>query len=468
MAPRRKRDRISAVFRPKHPYLPGTEILRQIDIDAVAGELDLEASGDADGRAGTPPADGRSLSLKEREIVGRLRSLWETTIQGARRAHDAYRGRFASLTADSEVEELLGDPKAVAVMLRQASRDERDRLVLDHARVRETRSELERFKRREGIERPPVEDQHIVTKVTLLAFAALAELVVNTSIFAGGDEFGFVGAVTKVVVIPIVNIGGCWLWTYWLARNILARPLWRKAAGVFGIALAGAWLVCLNLAVAHWRDAAASAMNFDAAQFSLDQALRQPFHLRSFQSWGLFLIGCFAGAVAIFEGWNWTDPYPGYGRRSRHARLAADLWTDDRLAAIDRLHQLAEDNIGALKEAQRRAELATAERPDLAAKVAGLDEDLRAYAEHLRFVGDELVLRYRQANSRARPGESPPQFRQPLDFVFEAPSLAPLSSAPGQRIAGRLSRATQEITQALDAACSSIPLMSELDQEAPR
>jgi hypothetical protein len=209
-------------------------------------------------------------------------------------------------------------------------------------------------------------------------------------------------------------------------------------------------------------------MNIDAAQFSLENALRQPFHLRSFQSWGLFMVGCFAGVVAIFEGWNWTDPHPGYGRRAKQARGAAELWGADRQSAIDRLHLLAEESIAALKDAQRRAELAMAERPDLAAKVASLDEDLRAYGDHLRYVGDELTQRYRQANVRARGGDAPPQFQRPLEFALEAPSLSPLSASPGRTVTGRLSRAIHEITQALDAACSQIPLMTELDAEAAR
>jgi hypothetical protein len=461
-----KRNSFLAAFQPRHVYLPGTDFFRRVDVDVLAARLNLDARGAADGEAGAPRSDSPGLTASEREIDGELRRIWDEAAAGARRAHDAYRGRLASLTAEGDIDTLFAQPKSAAVTLRETAREERDRLVSDYETVRASRAELERFRRHEGLTRPPREEQSAMVKAAFLAAAALVELIVNTSIFAGGDEFGFAGAITKVLLIPIVNIGGCWLFTHWLARQILARSAWRKLVGVLGIGLVGVWLLGLNLGVAHWRDSADALLNLDAAQSSLDAAVRDPLRLKSFQSWGLFLVGCFAGAVAIYEGWMWRDPHPGYADRAGQARRALEAWRSIREAAIDRLQLIADRHVTALEDAQRRVEQATAERPALAGKAESLAQDLALYADHLRHIGGELVARYRAANLGARTGPAPVAFEKPVEFVFAPPDLAALSPARSRSLAGRLARAMNEINAALAEACASLPSASELETGA--
>ena len=312
------RNLTALIFRPRHDYLPGAEILRQIDVDALAERLEIEARGEADGRAERPGETDRGRTSAEADIQGALRDIWDETLKGAKRAQEGLRGRFASLTAETELDSLLAEPAAVGLALREVAREERDRLLSQHAVVREAADELSRFREREGLTRPVREPGSAVTKLALLAFAALVELIVNASIFAGGEEFrAALAAVTKVVVIPIANLGGCFVLTHWLARQVLARAPACKAVGVMGCVLTAAWLSGLNLAVAHWRDASGAPTSPQVADAALQALFSAPLRLRSFQSWGLFIVGCFAGVVAIWEGWSWWDPHPGYSRRAR-------------------------------------------------------------------------------------------------------------------------------------------------------
>lgn len=455
------------IFRPRHDYLPGTDILRQIDVDRLAARLDLDERGRRDGEAERPGATERSRTAAEADIQGALQEKWEETVAGAKRAHEGLRGRFAALTAETELDSLLAEPAAVALTLRETAREERDRLLFAFREVRETRAELERFKAAEGLPRPPRRGQHVLVKLAFLAFAALVELVVNASIFAGGEEFGLVGAIAKVVIIPIANIGGCFLWTHWLARQVLARGAGRKAIGVAGCLLTAAWLLGLNLAVAHWRDASGAVMTPDAASAAFAAAVAQPFHLRSFQSWGLFLIGGFAGAVAIWEGWNWRDPHPGYGRRAGESEAAVAAFRAQRDYAMERLRGEADAGANRLMEARRTAETSIAQRPGLAHTAAGLAEDLALYAGHVQRACDELATRYREANRRARATPAPAHFDEPLALALTLPALPPLKAPAAPRpIAGRLAQAIDAITEAHAQAARSIPALSELEAAA--
>jgi hypothetical protein len=464
-----RRDLASLIFRPRHDYLPGTDILRQIDVDGLAARLDLEARGQADGEAERPGAAERSRAAAEADIQGALQETWDETLAGAKRAHEGLRGRFASLTAETELDTLQAEPAAVALTLRETAREERDRLLFLARPIGEARADLEAFKAREGLTRPPRAGQHALVKLAALAFAALVELIVNASIFAGGEEFGLVGAIAKVVIIPIANIGGCFLWTHWLARQTLARSPARKAIGVIGCLVAAAWLLGLNLAVAHWRDAAGALMTGEAARAAFNGALAEPLHLRSFQSWGLFLIGCFAGAVAIWEGWNWHDPHPGYSRRAHQSEAAIAAFRAARDYAMERLRGEADAGANRLMEARRTAETSIAQRPALAHTAAGLAEDMGLFAAHLRRACDELATRYREANRRARQTPAPAHFDQPLALDLPLPALAPLEGGAGPGpLAGRLAKAIDIITRAHAQAARSIPALTELEGEAPR
>jgi len=462
-----RRDLVSMVFRPKHDYLPGTDLLRQVDVDELAAKLDLEERGKRDGEAERPGEAERSRTTAEADIQGALQEKWDESLKGAKRAHEGLRGRFASLTSETELDTLLAEPAAVALTLHEVAREERDRLLFSHQAVSEAGAELARFKAREGLSRPPREGQHVLVKLAILAFAALVELIVNASIFAGGEEYGLVGAITKVVVIPIANIGGCLLWTHWLARQVLARGPERKAIGVAGCLLTAAWLLGLNLAVAHWRDAAGAVMTPDAAERALGAAISYPLHLRSFQSWGLFLIGCFAGAVAIWEGWNWSDPHPGYSRRIRQRQAAMADFRNLRGYAMERLRSEADAGANRLGDAQRTAEMSIAQRPALAGTAASLADDVKLFAAHLGRVCDELTTRYREANSRARVTAAPAYFEAPLLLELPLPVLPPLSAPPVERpVAGRLAEAIDQITRAHADACATIPSLSELEEKA--
>jgi len=466
MARRKKRDPISAIFQQKHPYLPGTEILRQLDIDHLAEELDVDAQGAKDGADEVPPADGKTLALKEREIVGRLRQLWDETVEGAKRAYEGYRGRYASYTADTEIDSLLAEPGAVAVELREAAREDRARLTQDWEAVRLACADLTAFREREGITHAPRPSQKQAWKIAIIGVAALFEFLVNAAIFANGDAGGIFGAVLKVFVIPIANIGGAWLLTHWLARHVLSRSLILKAIGGLGCALALSWLLGLNLWVAHWREAAEAVLSADAVKASYESAVTHPFALHSYESWGLFLIGCAAGIVAIYEGWAWKEPHPGYGRRADHAQQLLDTWWALRREAIQRLDEIRQTNTERLADAQRRAEIAIAERPNIASAVQSLSEDLRLYADHMRYICEELGARYREANFRVRKGERPPQFDRPLVLALEVPALQMLDAGANHRpVAGRLSAAIEKITEAYSEACAVIPSADELQQD---
>ena len=85
---------LTGLFRPRHEYLPGTDLFLQIDVSKLAERLKLEERGEADGQAGFAPglAPGAANSV-ELLVRREINDVWQNAVQMGRRAEAALRGR---------------------------------------------------------------------------------------------------------------------------------------------------------------------------------------------------------------------------------------------------------------------------------------------------------------------------------------------------------------------------------------
>jgi len=74
--------------------------------------------------------------------------------------------------------------------------------------------------------------------------------------------------------------------------------------------------LALNLSFAHYRDLSVLGVS-DAEQKALSEMLQTPLVLRDVKSWWLGCVGVMFAIVALIDGFNWDDHYPGYGERAR-------------------------------------------------------------------------------------------------------------------------------------------------------
>jgi hypothetical protein len=460
---------IQRLFRPKHDYLPGTTVFRELDVDLIAREMDLESLGDRDGKAGVPAATSKRPSAVENEILRRVKGYWEEAAQGARRAHEAYSSRALSLGGTTDIDTVRGLPRSVASVLSQTARSAGDELSSLFNRWREADASFARFKAAEGIQRPVRLQKPMGVKLFWLIAGALLELAVNTSIFAAGDEFGIAGALLKVVAIPALNMGVTFILVLGVARHILRRPIIWKLVGSLGILLAISWAFTLNLAVAHWRDSLDAAMSIDAGRLALERIVSATFELNSVNSWLLFAIGCLAAGFAAYDATIWTDPFPGFAKHAEEEDEAAAAFQAARKEALEELARIADDANEKLREALRNAETYAARGPEFALRAQALAEDLRLYAEHLQSVAEDLTTRYREANQRARTTPAPGRFDEGVSLRLATVTLPPIKVfGGGAELNGMLASAMHEITVAHDAAASQIPTLTELSQGSPR
>jgi hypothetical protein len=458
---------LDRLFRPKHDYLPGTTIFRDIDIDLLTRELKLEELGERDGKGDLPHSDSQTETAAEKTIARQVRRYWDEAVQGARRAHETLSGRWTSLTSETEIDTLIGEPKAVSSTLLETARDDYAHLRSLHETVLAERKALEKFKARENLDRPLHQPKLPAFKWLIIVIAFAIELAINVSVFASGEEFGIAGALMKVIAIPVLNIGIAAALVFGLARNILRSSTGARIVGVLGMMATALWIFWFNLAIAHWRDSLAAAMSLEAGQLAVTSMLADPFHLISFNSWLLFGAGFAAGCLGAYDGWIWSDPYPGYARRVHALSAAESAYQHRRNWGVARLQSIAGSAIDQLRNAILKAETARARRPELASLAHGLQEDIAAYAGHLELVAEDLAIRYREANIRARSTAPPMRFDEPLTLGLAVPVLAPLGGGSQREVSGLLTSAIEQITTAKDSACARLPTLVEWSEAEP-
>jgi hypothetical protein len=462
------RNLVARLFRPRHDYLPGTTIFREIDVDTLASEMKLEEAGERDGQAEIPASKSVRTSGVENEILKRFRTYWDDAAKGARAAYESYASRAAALTTATDIDTLVGEPHSIVSALRESARSAQDTLRAGYDSYLEASAALALFKKSEGLDRPPKQPKTAGVRVLVLMVAVLIELAINISTFAAGDEFGLAGAALKVLAVPLLNIGGVFLLVFLIGRHIVRRKISAKLVGLLGLILATTWAFYLNLAVAHWRDSLGLAFSSDAGKMALDRVLHSTFELNDINSWVLFFAGCAAAIMGAIDAFIWHDPHPGY---TSHFMAKSDAAADyglDRDDALARLDEIAQDSIERLTDALRRAETNAARRPELAQRADALSEDLKTYRSTLTAAAEDLITRYREANQRARKTDPPQRFETPITLSLSTVTLPALAAAarPGE-VTGLLSSAMREISDGRSMAAESLPTLHERQADAP-
>ncbi|MEM5516414.1 hypothetical protein WNY37_05590 [Henriciella sp. AS95] len=403
------------VFRPRHDYIPGTQVFSAIDVDRIKDELNLGEKGRQDGAENVPPHDATSPSSTELEIRRRCDNWRGTTLEEARRALEIYSGRVKASSEGLEVAKLRTMAKRAGLALEQEATDEVALLIQPEREVKRKTEDFRRFKEDQGIERSPRPPLDLWKALTPVALVALLEIAANSYFFfEAGNDAGILGAALEAVLIPAINISICWLIVFWSVRQLWRREFLKKAIGLFGLAGFLGFATTFNLGVAHFRDAL-SSFDPDAAKAeALTTLLNGPFDLASMQSWVLFAIGFAVSVVTMVDALAFRDPIPSYSRYDAYRQEAQDEFNDKRAEAVEAIDEAFEAHTNELVATRQRIANAQSEAIEIQKRVEHLQSDLADYGNYLQATANELAAAYREQNVAVRTDPRPAHFDQPL------------------------------------------------------
>jgi hypothetical protein len=385
--------------------------LHPIDVEALTRELDLLGQARRLGAAGLPQADARTLAGPEAVLVQRVEKARQDYVdwavlrlgildqdiarQGAALA--LHRAREADHEFEREASALLGEREALLRDLREAAAGRRTELAAFAARHRLTRA----------ADYPGPTGRVLLAGVLVLM--VVVEGLANAFFFAAGVESGLLGGFVYAALFAAINVVLAYVLGKYAVRELAHVAPGRKALGAGALAFAVAAMVAIGLGIAHVRDALTAQLP-DATDAALRSLLAHPLTLSGIPSWGLFVISVLFAAFALVDGLKTDDPYPGYGRIARRARLAADDHEAELEDARAQLEAVKAARLAALDADLRRAQSALAVLESLIADKRATGTRLANAVRDADNALDALLRRFRTENELHRGGTPRPAY----------------------------------------------------------
>jgi len=335
-----------SVATPRHPDL------HPIDVAKLAQELRLKDEAKRLGSGGIPAADAVSLSGPEFAALQKVETYRQGYLDWAVARMNLLSMDLGKLNITAAVNRALHaseefERKAASLLSEQ---DAERKSLADSAQ--NAQEELQRFRETHGLRREArwPEGATAFMWLALVILMVLVEGALNAQFFAQGLDSGWLGGLSYAVVLAVLNVGFAYALGKWGVRYINhVRPL-GKAVGVLAILMALSLIGLIGLSTGHFRDAM-TAEAADPARVAFEALKHSPFELRDLLSWGLFGLSVGFGIVALFDGYKTDDPYPGYGKISRHAQQVVGDYDAELEELRAQLEELKDSELASLKGA---------------------------------------------------------------------------------------------------------------------
>ncbi|MGV0759420.1 hypothetical protein V6768_08945 [Tistrella mobilis] len=399
------------LHRPAHLNRASLQVFTELDVTRVATELRLEAEGRARGAREEPPSDSLVPDDIEARIAEQVAAQNSRAFETFEEQAHTYSERLAGLAFEERFNEIrLAAPECLSEFRAEAAKG-MDELHGLRRRVLEAEAERNAFRARHGIDRAA--RLHTPLRrglsVAVIALLLLVETIANGSFLAVGSQAGLLGGASQAFFFAALNIGVAFFLAFWGVSCLAHRSGAVKAVGVISLLIYLVLAVAINLALAHYREAAELVAE-GAGQEVMRRLGTAPVAMADIQSWVLFGIGLLFSALAFADGWQFRDPYPGYAGVQARLNAAHDAYMARKTALIDTLDDIRRDYGEKLGEVSRDLSERRKDYDTIISNRQRLQLLFEQAQVNLEAAGTALLRIYHTANQSARSTPPPERF----------------------------------------------------------
>ncbi len=395
---------------------PTTDVFPPINVDKIASDLRLEQAGSDRGAKDLPGPDDHGFDSVEHRIIDAIDALRHKGLDHYHQHQKVYAERLARASESRvEVETIAGDAETdfqAEVKIWNAIMANQRKMVSVAGTA------LERFYERNRIEGAAQDGSGWPKFLGLAAFMIVIESFGNGLLFREASMQGLLGGFVIAVAISVLNVGFASL-TGILARGFHHVRWLRRLLALIPVTVIGALICAVNLAAAHFRDAATG--NQDgmeaAARAALSELQVAPHVLDSLQSWLLVGLGLLIAIAAGWKAHGIDDPYPGFGRVWRQMTDARVGYAGELEKAVEHIVEARDEAVARLREESGAARDRIEEAFDSLAGQGSLRGRLSLFLELCDQRANHLLAIYRDANRAARTAEPPAHFAERFTFA---------------------------------------------------
>ena len=447
----------------------------RLDTGAWLRDNDIKEASRERGEKNQPPANAADLDdihLKIRSWVNQrgrqCHSDVSRHLSGLARQLTDIENQEGLTILEQKVEQERG---GATIEIEDRAKRGKDALTQPGKAVREGTREYEDFRDIAGLRRLPHEGRRGIVVLLIIVFGCV-ETVLNAFLLMDVNPFGLLGAFMQMGLITAVNILiGALAVGYALRCGNLVHKTHRAAAWLVIIAVVPL-IGSFNLLVGHFRDSMQAVVEHAAADpLSLltndtwQRMTSAPLGFDSFQSSLLVILGLLFFCIASWKGYQWDDPYPGYGRRHRQLNTLKEEYLRALNTALDDVGRVYGARKARLEDMLHMLQIKDDKWKDL----HELGERLvREYTLHVRQYQDDLdylIAVYRTENQSARTEPPPRFFSEGLkidDDILVAPSFDHPPESSRQDVAKRIHDAVMQIQRVYETALKGFPPLEDV------
>jgi hypothetical protein len=403
-----------------------------LDPSRVAQEFSILKLARENAAKEIPHSDASTSDHVEEGLKAHLRGL--ETDQGtvfARRLR-SLKQALGNLTSDLDFHALAAQVNHVCQ--RAAGEVERGRAAFFGMRNQfvNLTNELNDFRRDNALTRiEPRNQGGQIFKVGLILFLLAVETVINANFFAPATQQGLIGGAVMALAVSVVNLGVSFYigWKGIPLKNCVDKQ--QRFLGRASFVFWFLFILLVNLVAGHYREVLLLSVDdplVSPGVAALSAFSTSPFGIADLTSWYLVLIGCFAATLAVVDGYNYDDPYPGYGDLwRRHHALTQEMSNE-----IEDQHDDLEEHFSELNSEfqQRLSSLGSRKQKfDVyCQQINNLKAEFKAFQSQLSSVFSTVINQYRSENAANRQTSPPQYFNEPP--VFEPTFLLATEDDP--------------------------------------
>lgn len=394
-------------------------------LEELKAELHLSKQAIANGRKESPPSDSTRPDDVETAIRERVARENRKVEKKHELQRESLRDKLARLQSGTGVVDIKSQVIGAVTDFKVAADQTITDLHVVYRKAEGHQNSLNLFREKNRLTAPASYPDSQLLYWGVIGLILVFEIALSAYFFSQGHSMGYLGGVSLAVAVSVCNIGLTIVASLLLLRQLFHRNWLRRIffGAIYGLVLTCVFLI--NFFFAHVRDFM-SAPNFFAdnptgavpVQTIVNTLLSGSFSLQTLDSYLFLGITTFFCLIAIIDIYKMDDPYPGFGRRTRHFERAYEDWVEQKeqslsnlAASRDRKIQVAE---GFKDQIHEKSMLQTAllqNARDVALKQTALLHLLNSYER-------ELLSYYRSLNKASR--KTPP----PAYFDEETPEAA--------------------------------------------
>lgn len=402
---------VNGLKREQHDYRSSLEVFPALNIDKLAADMALAKTGAERGAKEEPGSATVAFDDIEIRIVERVESEKNAAHGTLLDELRTYKERLTGLDFEGRFGTIRQAAPAAVSEFRAEAAQGRDELHGLRRHLRDLEFERDEFRRRYRLKRSArwASGGNLTVKVGILIALFVFEVFLNGFFLAKGNELGYIGGAVEAFTFALVNVGVSFLIAVMGVRELNHRNWLRKLFGLISLAAYLALMLVLNLALAHYREAAGALVS-DAGHEVLVRLRTAPLAIMDVKSWLFFGLGILCSLIAFADAFLIFDPYPGYGALEKRRTSGHEAYIRRKNDLIAQLLEIRDEAIEVLEEANRDLTIRRSEHDAILEGRARLARLFAAHQSHLDRAANALLAVYREANKNARRTPPPPRF----------------------------------------------------------